>query len=57
MTNTMTKNEMQTRIDDLEKRRFYLSMKDSWDADDYDYDRKMFAEVLELKKAMAELVD
>ncbi len=57
MTNTMTKNEMQARIDDLEKRRFYLSMKDRWDADDYDYDRKMFAEVLELKKAMAELVD
>ena len=57
MTNTMTKNEMQARIDDLEKRRFYLSMKDCWDADDHDYDRKMFTEALELKKAMAELVD
>lgn len=57
MTNTMTKNEIQARIDELEKRRFYLSMKDHWDADDYDYDRKMFAEVLELKKTMDELVD
>lgn len=57
MTNTMTKNEMQARINELEKRRFYLSMKDRWDADDYDYDRKLFAEALELKKAIAELAE
>lgn len=57
MTNTMTKNEMQARIDELEKRRFYLSMKDRWDTDDYDYNRKMLTEVLELKKAMTELAE
>ncbi len=48
----MTKNEIQARIDELERRRFYLSMKDHWSAADFDSDRKMWIEVLDLKKKL-----
>lgn len=48
----MTNNEIKARIDELETRRFYLSMKDRWSQADFDTDRKMWMEVLELKKKL-----
>lgn len=51
----MTIAEMNKRIDELERRRFYLSMKDHWSAADFESDRKMWQEVLTLKKEVAKL--
>lgn len=51
----MTNTEIKTRIDELEKRRFYLSMKDRWDAVDFDNDRKLHTEILGLKKKLGEI--
>lgn len=51
----MNKVEIQKRIEELEARRFYLSMKDRWSQDDYEADRKMWTEALELKKALVDM--
>lgn len=46
----MNKTEIENRINELERRRFYLSMKDRWSAEDYQTDRKLWTEILSLKK-------
>lgn len=49
----MTNTEIKARIEELERRRFYLSMKDRWTMDDYDTDRKLNAEIIRLNKELA----
>ena len=51
----MTKAEIEKRIDELETQRFYLAMKDRWNADDYRTDNKWFNELLDLKKKLFEI--
>lgn len=51
----INKVEMEKRIEELEARRFYLSMKDRWSYEDHEADRKMWMEVLELKKALVDM--
>lgn len=48
----MTKQEMQKRIEELEKERFYLAMADRWTSNDYQLDNKLFKEITELKEKM-----
>ena len=43
-----------TAIEELELKKFYLSMKDHWSYEDYEQDRKWFEEIQKLK---AELKD
>ena len=45
----MTTEEIKTKIEELESKKFYLAMKDRWDAEDYQYDRELFREIQELK--------
>lgn len=51
----MMKNEIEKRIDELEKARFYLAMKDRWDSRDYAMDREWFNELLALKKELEKM--
>ena len=50
----MIRNEIEKRIEEIENKRFYLAMKDRWNANDYATDNKWFKELLELKKKIAE---
>ncbi len=45
----MTTKEIKDKIEELESKKFYLAMKDRWDAEDYQYDRELFREIQELK--------
>lgn len=54
MINIMTKAEIQARIDELEKRRFYPLYEAWWSPADYEDDAKLFAEILKLKKELAD---
>ena len=55
MKNEEMKNEeMKNRMNKLEELRFYLSMKDRWNNEDYEQDHKWFAEWLNLKKELEE---
>ena len=51
----MTREEMLKRMDEIETRRFYLAMKDHWDRDDFETDRKWFNEWLDLKKKVEKI--
>lgn len=51
----MTKAEMEKRLEELENERFFLEMKDRWNAKDYDTDRMYKNEIKELKKKIAEM--
>lgn len=46
----MTNEEKLNRIDELEKKRFYLAMKDFWSAEDYQQDRKWWMEIHDLER-------
>lgn len=48
----MTKAEILKKLDELENRRFYLSMKDRWSPDDYQHDREMMYEEIALRKKL-----
>ena len=48
----MAKNEIVKRIEELERQRFFLAMKDRWAHDDYTYDRQMVAEIADLRKKL-----
>ena len=50
----MTRTEIEKKIEEIENKRFYLAMKDRWNANDYTTDNKWFRELLALKKALAE---
>ena len=49
-------NEREKRIDEIENRLFLLNMKDNWDRADYELDRKLTNELLNLKGIKAEPV-
>lgn len=53
---TLTLNEVRARINQLEERRFYLSMKDRWTNDDFDLDSFMLRELAQLRRRAQELV-
>lgn len=44
----MTTTDIKARIEELEKRRFYLSMKDHWDYKDFSQDGKLAREIAKL---------
>ena len=52
---TLTLNEIRARINQLEERRFYLSMKDRWTNDDFDLDSYMLRELAQLRRRAQEL--
>ena len=52
---TLTLNEIRARINQLEDRRFYLSMKDRWTNDDFDLDSYMLRELAQLRRRAQEL--
>lgn len=51
----MTKVEMKKRLEELENERFFLEMKDRWNAKDFETDRMYRNEIRELKKKIAEM--
>lgn len=51
----MTINEIRERINKLEERRFYLSMKDRWTNADFDYDAKLLRELADLRQVAREM--
>lgn len=48
----MAREEIIKKIDNLETERFYLKMKDHWSSNDFDYDRELYYQIRELKKAL-----
>jgi hypothetical protein len=48
----MTKEEMTKRLNELNRARFLLAMKDYWSRADFDRDDEMRAEMLKLEKAL-----
>lgn len=48
----MTRTEMENRMKEIERKRFFLAMKDFWSRDDFKEDDKMKAEWKELKKTL-----
>lgn len=44
----MTTTEIKARINELEKSRFYLSMKDHWDYKDFSKDGQLAREIAKL---------
>lgn len=46
----MTINEIRARINQLEERRFYLSMKDRWTSEDFLHDARMCNELADLRR-------
>ena len=53
----MTKEDIKKRIEILEENRFYLAMKDTWNAEDYRKNDEWFTEIIELKKLLNQEVD
>ncbi len=50
----MTKREeLKKRLEAVERRRFFLAMKDGWDSKDYDLDSELVAEERALEQALA----
>ena len=49
---TMAREEIIKKIDNLETEQFYLKMKDHWSSNDFDYDRELYYQIRELKKAL-----
>ena len=50
----MTRKEIEKRIDEIKTNRFYLAMKDRWSAEDFEHDRKLVNELIELKNKLKE---
>ena len=48
----MTKQEIIEALNKVENKRFMLSMKDRWNSNDYETDRKWFAEELALREQL-----
>lgn len=48
----MNKQEIEKRIEELEKRRFFLQMKDYWNFNDYRQDDELKEEIKNLKKML-----
>lgn len=46
------RNAIEMKIKALEEKRFYLAMKDRWDARDYQKDNEWFAEIIELNRLL-----
>ena len=46
----MTKEEMTNRLNELNRARFLLAMKDYWSRADFDKDDRLRAEMLKLEK-------
>lgn len=51
----MTREEIEKRIDELESDNFYLQMKDMWNGDDYERDRKQKQKIKEYKQMLKEM--
>lgn len=49
---TMTRQEIEAKIEELETREFYLKMKDFWSRSDFDYNDKLHREIRELKEQL-----
>ena len=45
----MTREEMEKRMEELDRMMFFLNMKDRWNDEDYKRDREMFREWKTLK--------
>ncbi len=53
----MTKiEEIQKKIKDLETAKFLLNMKDHWNNEDYERDRKYSRDIRELKKILEDMM-
>ena len=50
----MTRKEINERIEQIERRQFYLMMKDFWNAKDFELDRQYTRELKELKAKLNE---
>lgn len=48
----MTKEEMTNRLNELNRARFLLAMKDFWSRADFDKDDRLKAEMLKLEKEL-----
>lgn len=48
----MTKMEITKRMEEIDRERFYLSMKDRWDLNDYDTDRALLHEYFKLNNLL-----
>lgn len=47
-----TKEEIKKQIEEFERKKFYLDMKDRWESDDYSYSRELSTKISELKKML-----
>lgn len=47
------RDELKARLEAVEKRRFFLAMKDMWDSNDFALDNKLLKEELAIKKGLA----
>jgi hypothetical protein len=50
----MTTTEINNRIDVLKRERFYLACKDRWLRQDFEQDRQLYKEIIELEKMLKE---
>ena len=50
----MTKEQILKEIDDIDYRRWILSMKDRWNRDDYEWDNEQFNRIIELQRMLKE---
>ena len=48
------REELTTRLEAIEERRFFLAMKDRWNTEDYALDNKLYSEELAIKRELAE---
>lgn len=53
----MTRQEIENKIKEIENKRFFLAMKDMWNREDFERDRKWNNEVRELEKELEKAVD
>lgn len=47
-----TREDIKKRIEVLEENRFYLAMKDTWNAEDYKRNDEWYSEIIELEKLL-----
>ena len=48
----MTRQEIENKIKTLEKRAFFLAMKDRWNESDYELDKKLSEEINTLQEKL-----
>ena len=53
----MTKKEIEERLEDMNRRYFFLQMKDRWDYKDYALDTKWRNEIRVLEKMLKEVTE